>query len=894
MILRHPELLWLLLPVAAAILFFALRGRRIAIPAAVARVLAVGAVLVAIAGPIAPYSVSGSNVIFVVDRSGSIPPAATSVQARLIDEAMGKLGGGTRAGVIAFGGKASVVFAPGDAPRDVNRLTGALNEVANIDRDHTNVAAGLRLARALLSRGGGGQIFLLSDGQENSGDARVEAETASAEGIRISPLQSDEFLFPNDVRVALVDVPTTVWSGDTLPVRVAVTGNAPWRGTLRLAVDGQTISETLIDAPDGNGSLNTTLPNPQPGTHVVAASVQVTQGENRIPDNDTLSVVTTVRGKPGVWLIEGKAGEGKAVADNLTRLGMNVTVKAAKDIPARLSAVDADAFILVDVSAKDLTLDQMTTIQQGVRANGKGLVVLGGPNAFGGGAYYGTPLEQALPVRMGFAPGNQRDQVALGIVLDRSGSMDFGESGSRGETKIALARQGSSLSLDALKTGDEFAMVVFNDGASTVVDLQPLTENREGVRRAINGIRAEGGTDIWSGMSRMLDVMRGSTASVKHIIVMSDGESQGRSDYQTLTDQMKNLGITVSTVAIGRDADQRTMQRIAMLGGGQYYYVANVADLPRITFNEAQSAGKQPTRTGDFRAAVVKPSPIIGEIPPAELPNLDGYQVTEAKPNADVILESGQKDPILAQWQYGLGRVVAFTADGGAQFAKRWPTWSKYGQFWQQALLWALPDPNSGALNVDVHPAGDEVIIGVDATDVDGKFVNNAPVTGTLVTPDGKSFNVRLPQVGPGRYEVHVQAAAPGAYRLNVSQARTGTTPATRDGGFAVPYSPEYVASTSGTALLADVATLTGGSVLASGTAATDAGTGASAITRYREFWPYFAVAGLLLFLVDLGLRLSLAPQNTTRSRQNPFNRLLSRPRKVRRPGGGRTPPSLR
>jgi len=42
--------------------------------------------------------------------------------------------------------------------------------------------------------------------------------------------------------------------------------------------------------------------------------------------------------------------------------------------------------------------------------------VLGGNNSYGSGAYFGTPLEDALPVKMGYAPGNQHDQVSLGII----------------------------------------------------------------------------------------------------------------------------------------------------------------------------------------------------------------------------------------------------------------------------------------------------------------------------------------------------------------------------------------------------------------------------------------------------------------------------------------------
>ncbi|MCA1668979.1 MAG: VWA domain-containing protein, partial [Thermomicrobia bacterium] len=523
MTLRHPALLWLILPIALLIFVSALRGRRIALPAAFVRLLAVGCVVVAIAGPVTAYTVTGKSVVFVVDRSGSIPQSATTGQARFINDTIGHLAAGTRAGVVAFGGKASVVYPPGSTPRDPARIVTDLTE-ANVDRDHTNIAAGIRLARALLASGGGGQLFLLSDGQENTSDARAESEAAASDSVRISPVKTDDLAFPPDVRVASVDVPESLWGGDTLPLRVNLTGNNPWKGSVHISVDGQEVQNAPIAAADGNAGYVSALPNLAPGTHVISATVQVAQGENRIPENDLLSVVTTVRGKPNVLLIEGVPGEAKPLQDALTATGVNVTVKAPKDIQSRLSSLsDVDTIALVDVNAKDLSVDQMTTIQQSVRANGRGLIVIGGNNSYGSGAYFNTPLEQAVPVKMGYAPGNQRDQVALGIIIDRSGSMDFGEGST--DPKIALARSAANIAIDSLKTGDEAAVVVFNDGADPIVPLTPLTDNRAPIHQAIDGIRADGGTDIYAGMAKMLELMRGSTASVKHIVLMTDGDS---------------------------------------------------------------------------------------------------------------------------------------------------------------------------------------------------------------------------------------------------------------------------------------------------------------------------------------------------------------------------------
>ena len=53
-------------------------------------------------------------------------------------------------------------------------------------------------------------------------------------------------------------------------------------------------------------------------------------------------------------------------------------------------------------------------------------------------------------------------------------------------------------------------------------------------------------------------------------------------------------------------------------------------------------------------------------------PSLLGYNGTTAKPAAQTVLVTARDDPLLAQWQYGLGRSVAWTSDSTGRWAKSW------------------------------------------------------------------------------------------------------------------------------------------------------------------------------------------------------------------------------
>ena len=80
--------------------------------------------------------------------------------------------------------------------------------------------------------------------------------------------------------------------------------------------------------------------------------------------------------------------------------------------------------MLVDVPRLRLTDQALAALQVYVRELGRGLVIVGGPRAYGAGGYTDTPLEETLPVDMGVRDREKQPDVALVVVIDKSGSMD--------------------------------------------------------------------------------------------------------------------------------------------------------------------------------------------------------------------------------------------------------------------------------------------------------------------------------------------------------------------------------------------------------------------------------------------------------------------------------------
>jgi len=207
-------------------------------------------------------------------------------------------------------------------------------------------------------------------------------------------------------------------------------------------------------------------------------------------------------------------------------------------------------------------------------------------------------------------------------------------------------------------------------------------------------------------------------------------------------------------------------------------------------------------------------SPLLRTLNPSELPSLQGYVVTTPKPSAEIALRSDRGDPLLASWQYGLGRVVAWTADAGTAWSPDWLAWPRFGQFWSQIVRWTLAPPEQGDLRVLLRREGREVLVRAEALRDDGSFLDRAPTEARIRPPSGAGARLPLAQVAPGRYEGRFLADAAGIYQIEVAQELPGGGSRSELAGLVVPADPERAEAGTNEALLTRLAHESGGRLL--------------------------------------------------------------------------------
>ncbi len=202
---------------------------------------------------------------------------------------------------------------------------------------------------------------------------------------------------------------------------------------------------------------------------------------------------------------------------------------------------------------------------------------------------------------------------------------------------------------------------------------------------------------------------------------------------------------------------------------------------------------------------------MVKGISPEEYPQLLGYVCTTPKGRAEVPLVTQKGDPLLAHWQYGLGRAVAFTSDARAKWAANWLGWDKYRQFWLQVAQWSLRRVESANFNTEVAVDKGEGHVSVEAIDADGHYRNFLNLQLLVVSPTGEKQVLALEQTGPGRYDAAFPTKEIGAYLMNLTDRASGQSQAL---GLSVNYSPEFDDTGPNLNLLRRLAELGGGKVL--------------------------------------------------------------------------------
>src|SRR4051812_27267331 len=769
------------------------------------------------------------TVIYLLDQSLSIPEARRNAMVAYVNASIRdqrKADKSDRAGVIVFGKNAEVEVPPVDFNIQLGHQVESL-----LDREYTNLANAMQRAMSMFPHDAAKRIVLVTDGNQNVGDALAEARSVAEAGVSIDvmPVPLDR---RSDVAVEKIAMPPDVRRNQPFEVRVVVnnaldnTGAGhPIKGRVQIVRRAGEHTEVLVDERQEIKPGKSVFPFRQNIDQAdfytyEARFVPDNPAEDGISQNNQASAFTHVQGKGLVLLIENaeQPGEFDHLVERLRHEGLEVVVQPSNRLFTSLADLQRyDTVILADVprasgddaaTVASFSDDQIKMLVRNTEELGCGLIMIGGPNSFGAGGWTNTELEKAMPVD--FQIKSAKVVPVGALVLN----MHASEIPQANYWQKIIAEE----AVKALGPRDYCGLVYFGNSDQWLWNLTKGGMERVGPYRAmmlakIDKMQIGDMPNFEPSLAKAAAGLEACTdAAVKHMILASDGDP-GAPTLATIN-RLKKDSVTVTTVAVGAHgpAGSQTLQDIATKTGGKYYIVNNAKALPKIFQREARRVA---------RPLVYEPSPPVSPQISTQneivqglgnaFPPISGFVLTTVKENSlvDVVLRSPiptepENSTVLATWTYGLGKSVAFTTDAGQRWASQWTGWEQYDRFFSQMVRWSMrPTGDTGKFAVATDVEGGKTRVIVSALDKDDEFLNYQAMDGNVLAPDMQSVALKMEQAAPGRYVGDFESGKPGSYLISVRAGKTMIRT-----GVNIGYSNEFRDRETNTPLLQSIAEL--------------------------------------------------------------------------------------
>ena len=814
----------------------------------------------------------GLTVVAMVDRSRSIPnQLQRQAQEFLLSSTSTELGRQPedRLGIITIGEGAAISALP-------NRMTSFNdNFIDNLPGyEGTNLAEGLSLALATAPQDTAIRFVLVSDGNETEGNLIEAAKLAKSNGIPVDVLPLS-YVQPREVVFDRVVAPARAREGQVTSLRMILRAQAETSGTLTLFQNDIPID---LDPDTPGPGIKTTL---RPGLNTKTVQILFDQAgpqtfearfeaddpaSDMTVENNSAVAVTFVGGEGRVLILNESISESETLARALEASDLSVEVHPASYLNSPVTLSGYDAVIMVNQHHGSYTDEMDGWLHDYVHDLGGGLVVIGGPQAFGAGGWINSDLEKAMPVKFDPPQNLQRQKGALALIMH---SCEMPQANYWGQ-KVAID------AVNALSSLDVVGILDYNwnkGGCVWEFGPAPAGDKSQAIAAA-KAMPVGDMPDFQPAMDLAHDGLVQHNAK-RHAIIISDGDPTPPS--AATLQKFVNAKITVSTVLIAGHGGPQTMQNIANVTGGTFYNVTKPTNLPEIFISEARVVARSLTVEGEQYVPVLQnplSEPIRGF---RDLPYVDGYVLTAPKEGLNEIPFVSDKhgDPLYANWNYGIGKSIAFTPDLSGLWASEWVAWDDFKGFWDQSIRWVMRPVSPANMTVNTRLEGDRAIVEVEAFGDNAEFLNNLSSSAAVLGPEGTD-PLAMQQTGPGKYRGEFMTSAAGPYLINLHFVKGGEAIGNIQAAVNVPYAREYRTVRDNESLMVKVAEMTGGRILAGNAEIAELWNREGLETRksHKPIWDLLAILAAAIFIFDVaGRRLTIGIDQTKRAINKVFGK---------------------
>ena len=759
------------------------------------------------------------SAVFLVDMSDSITWEGKEWMWNYVKGLSGSLDDKIKKGVVVFGGESKVITPELTEDLELEKLLGSITE-SNISTDRTDIASGIMAAVGIIPEDSSKIVILLTDGNQNLGEVERAALMAAGNDVKVFVASPPDVQKAGEILIKKVVVPKEINEGEMINIKVVIenSNDRAVKGDLRLNNKDAVLKEWDTEFKSGISVFEVPYKSEEKGFIKFNANLDVEDdGLDLDKENNSKFAFVNVTDKTRLLYINGAKSQKMYLPDALEDKTIDVEIKNPDQIPKTLQEyIKYDSIIFSNVSRDSISDEQMTLIEKYVKDYGGGFVMTCGTNITAEGGYSGTKIEEILPVKIigGDPPKKEKkSRLSLILIIDKSGSM-LGK-------KMLFAKKASIELLKQLKPSDNFGIVAFDTSPYTIVELKSNEAAKKEIIRKLSMLNADGGTDIFPAMDMAYRQIRQKNSKVNHVILLSDGNTKSiYYHYNKMITKFQQAHITVSTIALGTWlVNTKLLEDIAKKTKGQFYQISDIIRLPRLIVKDSEFFVSQSDfHEEHFYPQINQESQILKGIYDKQFPPLKGHTIIEAKENVEVPLVTnimGKTDPILADWRYGLGKVVIYASDANARWSSKWINWAMFNKFWSQVVRWSMRDISKANYDIKVKSDDDTVSLQIESSSL---LEDGTKLAVSIISPDyaGNGQDLLMKQVAPKRFISELKDVDPGIYNLKISRTRDGKVIDFKTKGLLVPEKIvtkplEYAVQGNNTTQLKNIAEITGG-----------------------------------------------------------------------------------
>lgn len=746
----------------------------------VLRSIVILCVVLALLGIKLPVGSKDTATIFMVDLSNSNEEHLDEA-AQYLRETIDKMPTGNEYGILTFGKNTLVEQFLTD-----QKYYGGLMTLP--EKAATNFEEAFSKALTLLSQNANKRLVVLTDGKETRGDIQHMAQALSASQVEFLTLLYED-VQTQDAYVDNVVLPAYLHPGDKYTIQVTVESNYDTDAVITLYNGSQETSANQVHLNKGSNRFvfSEQVDEVTESKAMENLQVRVQAEGDTCEENDFYSAYSVIESPPRGLVISGQSTNTSEFTAILNAAGSDYSAVSCWNAPTTIQEMlEYKSIILVDTYIDDLPQGFLDNLESYVKDYGCGFVCCGGEDSFALGGYRDTVLETVLPVDMERRNVNEMPSMAMVMVIDRSGSMT-GAVGGNGASNLDIAIRAATVAVDNLRDTDYVGVLTFDDGYEWQVELTEASDRKD-IKEQIEDIAGGGGTTIKPALQEAYSVLAKSDASVKHVVLLTDGMGE-TTNFSDVIQDYNYGGITLSTVAVGDGSDTQLLEKLAEGCGGRYYYSDISSDLPKIFAQEVFLGGDSYIQTGEFGLAVQGGHEITTNLFADGWPVLYGYVASTPKTASQLLIASADEDdPILTTWQYGLGRTVAWNSDVTGEWTGGFSGYEDYVQLWKRVVDYSTGNADIGEDSVDIVTTGESTEIVYQTND----YSTSTEILATVIDPEGETQEVKLYATAPGKYETQLLTEQTGLYHLNIRRMEDEEIQSYMTTAAAVQFSDEY------------------------------------------------------------------------------------------------------